>query len=68
MTNEQIIEVLKNYKNKSNKDLIFAMDFLNEDFDKTKDLLIKLSKHLDTTEESYYKLLEEFKRRTNNGK
>jgi|APGre2960657373_1045057.scaffolds.fasta_scaffold474961_1 hypothetical protein len=67
MTNEQIIEVLKNYKNKSNKDLIFAMDFLNEDFDKTKDLLIKLSKHLDTTEESYYKLLEEFKRRTNNG-
>ena len=67
MTNEQIIEVLKNYKNKSNKDIIFAMDFLNEDFDKTKDLLIKLSKHLDTTEESYYKLLEEFKRRTNNG-
>jgi len=67
MTNEQIIEVLKNYKNKSNKDLIFAMDFLNEDFYKTKDLLIKLSKHLDTTEESYYKLLEEFKRRTNNG-
>ena len=62
MTNEQIIEVLKNYKNKSNKDIIFAMDFLNEDFDKTKDLLIKLSKHLDTTEESYYKLLEEFKR------
>jgi DNA anti-recombination protein RmuC len=67
MTNEQIIEVLKNYKNKSNKDIIFAMDFLNEDFGKTKDLLIKLSKHLDTTEESYYKLLEEFKRRTNNG-
>ena len=67
MTNEQIIEVLKNYKNKSNKDIIFEMDFLNEDFGKTKDLLIKLSKHLDTTEESYYKLLEEFKRRTNNG-
>ena len=67
MTNEQIIEVLKNYKNKSNKDIIFALDFLNEDFGKTKDLLIKLSKHLDTTEESYYKLLEEFKRRTNNG-
>ena len=67
MTNEQIIEVLKNYKNKSNKDIIFAMDFLNEDFGKTKDLLIKLSKHLDTTEESYYKLLEEFKRRTNTG-
>ena len=67
MTNEQIIEVLKNYKNKSNKDIIFAMDFLNEDFGKTKDLLIKLSKHLDTTEESYYKLLEEFKRRTHNG-
>jgi hypothetical protein len=63
MTNEKIIEVLQNYKNKSNKDLILAMDFLTEDFYKTKDLLIKLSKHLDTTESSYYKLLEEFERR-----
>lgn len=67
MTSEQILEILKNYKNKSNKDLMNAMDFLNEDFTKTKDLLIKLSKHLDVTEETYYKLLEEFKRRTNNG-
>jgi hypothetical protein len=67
MTSDKILEILKNYKNKSNKDLMNAMDFLNADFSKTKDLLIKLSKHLDTTEETYYKLLEEFKRRTNNG-
>ena len=67
MTNEEILEVLKNYKNKNNKDLINAMDYLTEDFDKTKDLLLKLSKHLDITEETYYKLLEEFNRRHSNG-
>jgi hypothetical protein len=67
MTSEEILEVLKNYKNKNNKDLINAMDYLTEDFDKTKDLLLKLSKHLDITEETYYKLLEEFNRRHSNG-
>lgn len=67
MTSEKILEILKNYKNKSNKDLTLAMDFLHQDFYKTKDLLIKLSKHLDTTEESYNKLLEEFERRNDRG-
>ena len=64
---KKFLEVLKNYKNKNNKDLINAMDYLTEDFDKTKDLLLKLSKHLDITEETYYKLLEEFNRRHSNG-
>jgi hypothetical protein len=63
MEQEEIFDILKNYKNKSNKDLINAMDFLTEDFEKTKDLLLKLSLHLDTTEESYNKILKEFKSR-----
>lgn len=63
MEQEEIFDILKNYKNKSNKDLINAMDFLIEDFEKTKDLLLKLSIHLDTTEESYNKILKEFKSR-----
>jgi DNA anti-recombination protein RmuC len=43
------------------------MDFLQEDFDKTKDLIVKLTKHLDTTENSYDKVFKEFKKRVNNG-
>jgi hypothetical protein len=63
MKSEEVIEVLKNYKNKSNKDLTSALQFLYEDFNNTKDLLIKLSKHLDITEDSYNKLLEEYEKR-----
>ncbi len=40
--------------------------FLYEDFNKTKDLIVKLTLHLDTTEFSYNKLLEEINNRTKN--
>lgn len=66
MKSEEIIELLKDYKNSSNKELKDAMDFLNEDFNKTKDLIIKLTYHLDSTENSYNKLLEELKKRIKN--
>ena len=42
MEQEEVFDILKNYKNKSNKDLVNIMDFLSEDFEKTKDLLLKL--------------------------
>lgn len=67
MEQEKIEEILKNYKNKSNKDLISLLDFLYNDFNDTKDLIIKLTYHLDTTENSYNKILEEINKRTNNG-
>lgn len=63
MEQEKILEILKDYKNKSNKDLISALDFLYDDFNKTKDLIIKLTLHLDSTELSYNKLLEEINNR-----
>jgi hypothetical protein len=63
MDQEKILEILKDYKNKSNKDLISALDFLYEDFNKTKDLIVKLTVHLDSTELSYNKLLEEINSR-----
>lgn len=66
MKNEDVLDVLKNYKNKSNKDLLGTMDFLLEDFEKTKDLIIKLTYHLDSTESNYNKLLEEINKRVNN--
>lgn len=67
MEQDKIEEILKNYKNKSNKDLINLLDFLYNDFNDTKDLIIKLTYHLDTTENSYNKILEEINKRTNNG-
>jgi len=66
MEQEKILEIIKDYKNKSNKDLISVLDFLYEDFNKTKDLILKLTHHLDSTEISYNKLLEEINNRTKN--
>jgi sulfite reductase alpha subunit-like flavoprotein len=64
MDEEKIKEVLTNYKNKSNKDLTSGMDFLAEDFENTKGLIIKLTHHLDATEKAYNKLFDEFQNRT----
>ena len=65
MDTETIKEILKNYKNKSNKDLSDVMDTLKEDFEKTKDLIVKLTYHLDSTEKEYNKIYEEYKKRLN---
>ena len=65
MEAKEIKEILENYKNKPNKDLVNVMDFLKEDFDKTKDLIIKLTNHLDNTELEYNKIYKEYKKRMN---
>ena len=67
MEPNNVIKILSDYKNCSNKELSDVMEFLQEDFDKTKDLIVKLTKHLDTTENSYNKVFQEFKKRVNNG-
>jgi hypothetical protein len=64
MEKEKIFEILNNYKNRSNKDLERVMDFLYEDFEKTKDLILKLTNHLDSTQKTYDKLLDEYNKRT----
>jgi len=66
MKTKELIEIIKNYKNKSNKDLTSALKFLSEDFEKTKSLIMKLTHHLDSTESSYNKLLDEINNRTKN--
>lgn len=63
MENDRIQDLLKNYRNVSNKDLLDGLKFLESDFNKTKDLIIKLTVHLDSTELSYNKLLEEINNR-----
>lgn len=60
---EKLKSVLTEYKSKSNNDLRFAMDEISKDFEDTKELVIKLTHHLDALEHNYNKLLEEYKSR-----
>jgi len=65
MEQSKLQEIIKNYKNRSNGDLKLAMEELNKDFEQTKDMLIKLSYHLDATEKIYNDILNEYKIRGN---
>lgn len=66
MNSDNVLKLLEDYKSSSNKELIKALEFLSNDFEKTKDLIVKLTHHLDSTEYSYNKLLDEYKKRINN--
>lgn len=63
---DRIVKIVKDYKSAPNKDLTFAMDFIQEDFNKTKESIIKLTEHLDKIELIYNQLLNEYQNR--NGK
>jgi hypothetical protein len=56
----RVKDIISDYKNKSNNDVIFAMQFLNEDFESTKKTLIELTNHLDLIEINYNQLLNEY--------
>ncbi len=57
---KEIIDIIKDYKNRSNKDLIKAMDVLTSDFESTKTMVIQLTKKLDYIELTYNQLLKEY--------
>lgn len=60
----EILEIINEYKQRSNKDLQLAMDFIQEDFKFTKENLIKLTHHLDKLENTYNLLHKEHTDRT----
>jgi len=60
---KEILEIIKDFKSKSNVDLIKAMYYITEDFELTKKSLINLTHHLDKLENTYNKLLSEYKTR-----
>jgi len=64
---DKAIEIIKDYKSRSNKDLMFVMDLIKEDFELTKNTVIKLSNHLDKLETTYDVILKEYQNRTNVG-
>jgi hypothetical protein len=63
MDNEKLIEVAKDYQNKSNKDLFDAVNLLYEEYEKTKELIIDLTKHLETVEILYNNVNDEMGKR-----
>jgi hypothetical protein len=63
---ERVLKIIKDYKSSPNKDLTFVMDFIQEDFNKTKESIIKLTEHLDKIEMIYNQILTEYQNR--NGK
>jgi hypothetical protein len=56
MDKDKIIEIVENVKDKSNKDLIESRDILLIEFDKTKELIINLTKHLEAVQ-TYYETI-----------
>ena len=59
----EILQIIKEHKDRSNKDLKLAMDFIQEDFNMTKESLIKLTHHLDKLENTYNLLHKEYTER-----
>lgn len=60
---EKVLKIVKDYKSHSNKDLTFAMDFIQEDFNLTKETLLRLTTHLDKLETTYNLILKEYENR-----
>mgnify|MGYP003110287067 CR=1 FL=1 len=63
MEKNKLQNIIEEHKDKTNKDLLEAADTLKNEFDETKEVLVKLSKHLDFVEEAYFKVYNELKGR-----
>jgi hypothetical protein len=64
MEAKKLMEVVNDVENKSNKDLFNSLNELNEEFNKTKQLIIDLTRHLETVEDFYNKVNKEIEKRT----
>jgi len=60
---EKVLNIIKDYKSHSNKDLLFVLDFIKEDFENTKNTVITLTEHLDKLELTYNTILSEYEKR-----
>ena len=63
MDKNKIIDVVKNVKDKPNKDLIESRDELLAEFNKTKELIINLTRHLEVVQEHYELINKEIAKR-----
>lgn len=63
MEKEKILEIVENVKNKSNKDLFDAESSLFDEYEKTKEVVVALTKHMDIIEDLHGKIVEEIEKR-----
>ena len=63
MDKEKIIDIVKNVQDKSNKDLYSAEEFLYQEYEKTKSIVIDLTRHMDTIEDLHSKITKEIENR-----
>lgn len=63
MDKEKLVEIVSSPDVKSNKDLNECLGILNDEFEKTKTLILSLTKHLDAVEEAYDKINNELNER-----
>lgn len=63
MEKEKIISIAKDAENQPNKDLVDARDFLIEEFNKTKTMIVDLTRHIETIEDLYNKVNDELGKR-----
>jgi hypothetical protein len=63
MEKEKLLNIIENAKDKSNKDLLDAEGFLFEEHEKTKELIIELTRHLDGIADLHSKVVEEIENR-----
>ena len=59
-----LLEISKDAENKSNKDLFIAVNQLYEEYNKTKELIVDLTRHLESVEVLYNNVNREIEKRT----
>jgi len=64
MNPKDLENIVKNVKDQPNQKLIESRDLLLNEFNKTKELIVDLTRHLDTVEGSYEIINEELGKRT----
>jgi len=64
MEAKELEDVVKNVKDKPNHVLVNSRDLLLTEFDKTKELILNLTRHIDAVKESYEIINEEIGKRT----
>lgn len=63
MEKDKVIEISNDVKNQPNASLVEARNFLIDEFEKTKKLIIELTRHMEGVEELYNKVNDEIGKR-----
>jgi hypothetical protein len=65
ITVEKFQSIISDLESSSNKEVTSALDFLKNDFEETKSMIIDLTNHLDNIEALYNQVLLEYNKRNN---